>query len=250
MTNTFLKENQAVRLHVDRGVLRDIIEARITQDKRRSYYTIGSVFSGMGFTLVAMGSTNYTAASVFVLLGVFYYLCIVGANVNYVAEEEEDWKAPAKFKYYGEDTDDDLGEEEAEEKNEEGHIEFCNLSSLTMHEKMVLFRSVFEELSGFEMTDADVAQILRSHGTAESHETETSTPSDTGLTVIEEASSEEETEAPADAVVAEPEQEGPRLARAETSYSQTEEIAPVQPINLDIEEVTGVQTPEASSEVN
>jgi len=130
-----------------------------------------------------------------------------------------------------------------------------------MQEKMILFRSVFEELSGFEMTDADVAQILRRHGPAESQNTESSTPSDTGLTVIEETSSEEETdavqEAPAavavaETAVAEPAQqeEGPRLARAETSYSQTEESAAVQPINLDIEEVTGVETPEATNEVN
>ena len=243
-----------MRLHVDRGVLRDIIESRIIQDKRRSYYTIGSVFSGMGFTLVAMGSTNYTAATLFVLLGVFYYLCIVGANVNYVAEEEDGVKCD-------EEMDDEFQEEEAEE--EEG-IEFTNLSALTRNEKMLLFRTLFEDLSGFDIEATDLDQLLHP-------ETRAPAPSVAEESVSSEPSSD--ADASTETIV-EDGAAGPSLARAETSYSQPEvvaaaEVAPpvevAQPtaaesINLDAEEQaprnnsaeedSGAATPESSSDAN
>lgn len=262
MTNA--TENHAVRLHVDRGVLRDIIEARIVQDKRRSYYTIGSVFSGMGFTLVAMGSTNYTAATLFVLLGVFYYLCIVGANVNYVAEEEEDAEAKCD-----EEMDDEIQAEETEETEEadaeeEEGIEFTNLSALTRHEKMLLFRTLFEDLSGFDIEAAELRQLLRP-------ETRAPAPSVAEESVYSEPSSD--ADASTETIVQDG-ATGPRLARAETSYSQPEvvpvaEVTPpvevaqptaTEPINLDTEdeiprnnsaeEDSGAATPETSSDAN
>ena len=76
------EQENGIRLHVDRKVLRDIIQARLADGKRRSFFTIGNLFTGMGFTLVAMGSANYTASSLFVLIGLFVYMCIGGVGPN------------------------------------------------------------------------------------------------------------------------------------------------------------------------
>jgi hypothetical protein len=205
------EEAQGMRLHVDRGVLRDIIEARIASDKRRSYYTIGSVFSAMGFTLVALGSTNYTASSLFVLIGIFYYLCIVGVNVNYVDEE---------------------GTEEEVAGGEKGDV-----YAMTREEKLELVRTFIEELSGFEMTEEDIERIVwPAYNEAEDEADESQADqaqadqvqadqaqADDVDVQVERAELEIQPEPVAEneIVVEEGDQDdGPRLARAETSYSE------------------------------
>ncbi len=190
------EEAQGVRLHVDRGVLRDIIEARIASDKRRSYYTIGSVFSAMGFTLVALGSTNYTASTLFVLIGIFYYLCIVGVNVNYVDEE---------------------GAEEEVAGGEKGDV-----YAMTREEKLELVRAFIEELSGFEMTEEDIQRIVWPACGDEEDEADEAQADDVDVQVERaELEIQPEPVAENEIVVEEGDQaDGPRLARAETSYSE------------------------------
>ncbi len=190
------EEDQGMRLHVDRGVLRDIIEARIASDKRRSYYTIGSVFSAMGFTLVALGSTNYTASSLFVLIGIFYYLCIVGVNVNYVDEE---------------------GAEEEVAGGEKGDV-----YAMTREEKLELVRAFIEELSGFEMTEEDIQRIVWPACGDEEDEADEAQADDVDVQVERaELEIQPEPVAENEIVVEEGDQaDGPRLARAETSYSE------------------------------
>jgi hypothetical protein len=225
------KENQGIRLHVDRGVLRDIIEARIACDKRRSYYTIGSVFSGMGFTLVALGSTNYTAASIFVMLGLCYYMCISGVSVNYVDEDE--------------------GVEDGAEKFEE----------LDREEKVELVRTLMEELGGFHLSAEDVERLVQPVDEFSEQDEDEDECLDSELHVEEPVPVVEPV-----AEAAEP----PRLARAETSYSEgimaevveppmdqpgpesrvesATEPSPVQEAEgkNNVEEESGSATPEAS----
>jgi hypothetical protein len=243
------EEAQGMRLHVDRGVLRDIIEARIASDKRRSYYTIGSVFSAMGFTLVALGSTNYTASTLFVLIGIFYYLCIVGVNVNYVDEEG-------------------AGEEVA--SGEKGDV-----YAMTREEKLELVRAFIEELSGFEMTENDIERIVWP-AYSEEDEADEAQADDVDVQVERaELEIQPEPVAENEIVVEEGDQaDGPRLARAETSYSegvvtetqtQTQVVAEAEPIiaveapalveapvqeesetKNNVEDESGSATPEAS----
>jgi hypothetical protein len=193
------EEAQGMRLHVDRGVLRDIIEARIASDKRRSYYTIGSVFSAMGFTLVALGSTNYTASTLFVLIGIFYYLCIVGVGVNYVDEEG-------------------TGEEVV--GGDKGDV-----YDMTREEKLELVRAFIEELSGFEMTEEDIQRIVwPAYSEEEADEAQADQAQVDDVDVqVERAELEIQPEPVTEneIVVEEGDQaDGPRLARAETSYSE------------------------------
>lgn len=210
---------QGIRLHVDRKVLRDILQARIAEGKRGSFYTVGSVFTGMGFTLVAMGSTNYTASTLFVLIGLFVYMCIGGVNVDYdeggAEADADEWKEPARCPSY----DYEEEAEDGEESDAEAEMEYKELSVLTKAEKALIFRGLFHELSGFHIGEQEMEHIFRPRTRSDSKpevEVETVEPesppnSDAGLTVIEEASSEEE-------------QPAPRLARAETSYSAPEEL--------------------------
>ncbi len=231
------EENEGVRLHVDRGVLRDILEARIASDKRRSYYTIGSVFSAMGFTLVAVGSTNYTASSLFVLIGIFYYLCISGVSVNYVDDE---WD--------GED-----GEDESVEIKEMGRAE-----------KVELVRVLMQELGGFHLSTEDIEHLIQPVYTVEGEDKEDSLEGVDNLEPVLEVEGEDGLDGDAGEVVAEP----PRLARAETSYSEgvvvdesvvveqpqaqapieeaAQPVVEVQEEKNNVEDESGSATPEAS----
>jgi hypothetical protein len=261
---------QGIRLHVDRKVLRDILQARIAEGKRGSFYTVGSVFTGMGFTLVAMGSTNYTASTLFVLIGLFVYMCIGGVNVDYdeggayADVDADEWKEPARCPSYDYEEEAEDGEdgEDGEESDAEADMEYKELSVLTKAEKSLIFRGLFHELCGFHIGEQEMERIFRPRTRTRSEpepepdvevetvEPETPPNSDAGLTIIEEASSEEE-------------QPAPRLARAETSYSAPEELveadvqattqATVQPIivpeevnNSDITN-NGPATPESST---
>lgn len=218
------EESQGMRLHVDRGVLRDIIEARIASDKRRSYYTIGSVFSAMGFTLVALGSTNYTASSLFVLIGIFYYLCIVGVNVNYVDEEG-------------------AGEEVAENEKEDVY-------DMTREEKLELVRAFIEELSGFEMSEDDIQRIVWPAYSEEEAEDEADeaqadeAQADDVDVQVEQAELEIQPEPVAETEIFVEEmnqsEDGPRLARAETSYS--EGVVTESQIQTEVEAVVESET--------
>ena len=193
----YTEENEGVRLHVDRGVLRDIIEARIATDKRRSYYTIGSVFSAMGFTLVALGSTNYTASSLFVLIGIFYYLCISGVSVKYVDDE-----------WAGEDGED-----------EEDGSESVGMKEMGRAEKVELVRVLMQELGGFHLSTEDIEHLIQP--VYEVGEDGENGEKGDGLESVLESAAEtalevEEGELDGDAGTAVP----PRLVRAETSYSE------------------------------
>ncbi len=232
------EENEGVRLHVDRGVLRDIIEARIASDKRRSYYTIGSVFSAMGFTLVALGSKNYTASSLFVLIGIFYYLCISGVSVNYVDDE-----------WAGED-----GEDESVEIKEMGRTE-----------KVELVRVLMQELGGFHLSTEDIEHLVQPVYTVKGEEGQEEEDSLEGVDTLEpvlEVEGEDGLDGDAGEVLPEP----PRLARAETSYSEgvvvdesvvveqaqapieeaVEPVVEVQEAKNNVEDESGSATPEAS----
>jgi hypothetical protein len=237
------EENEGVRLHVDRGVLRDIIEARIATDKRRSYYTIGSVFSAMGFTLVALGSKNYTASSLFVLIGIFYYLCISGVSVNYVDDE-----------WAGEDEDG-----ESVEMKEMGRAE-----------KVELVRVLMQELGGFHLSTEDIEHLVQPVYTVKGEEGQEEEDSLEGVDNLEPVlevegeDGEDGLDGDAGEVLPEP----PRLARAETSYSEgvvvdegvvveqvqaqapieeaVEPVVEVQEAKNNVEDESGSATPEAS----
>ena len=241
------EEENGIRLHVDRKVLRDIIQARLADGKRRSFFTIGNLFTGMGFTLVAMGSANYTASSVFVLIGLFVYMCIGGVAVEYDegGADADEWKEPARCGHY--DDEEEVYEEETE---------FQGLSGLSKEEKMVIFSTLFHELSGLTMGGNDVERILQTEEEEEEEGVDaegvdanmedsgpatppnSESPSDAGLTIIEEEHSTPQSDE---------ELSGPRLARAETSYSQTDapSLDSEQPNNV---EESGSATSEASAE--
>jgi hypothetical protein len=190
-----------MKLNIDRAILRDIMEARATNERRNSYYVVGSIFSGMSFTMLLLGSDNYTAISTLVMVGMMFYSCISCNKIDF----EETCYEVSENKEYDE-------QEEAEEP-------YMKVDELTLDEKINLFKELFYELSNIRLEDEELERMLTTVNYAkedeiaeeEANDKPEETPQkNTTENVIEQLRKvEEETKAR-------------NLARAETYYSEGE----------------------------
>jgi hypothetical protein len=118
-----------MKLNIDRAILRDIMEARATNERRNSYYVVGSIFSGMSFTMLLLGSDNYTAISALVMVGMMFYSCI---SCNKIDFEETDCGANG------------AGEKNKEcDEQEEAEEPYMKVDELTLDEKINLFTEMY-----------------------------------------------------------------------------------------------------------
>jgi hypothetical protein len=204
-----------MKLNIDRAILRDIMETRATNERRNSYYVVGSIFSGMSFTMLLLGSDNYTAISALVMVGMMFYSCI---SCNKIDFEETD-----------------CGANGAGEKNKEFYETeepYMKMDEMTLDEKINLFKELFYELSNIQLEDEELERMLTTVNYAEEKEEE----------VTEEESTEETNGKPEEEVPENPEKnttekspeesEKPEedtktrnMARAETYYSEGEPVA-------------------------
>jgi hypothetical protein len=128
-----------MKLNIDRAILRDIMETRATNERRNSYYVVGSIFSGMSFTMLLLGSDNYTAISALVMVGMMFYSCI---SCNKIDFEE-------------------LGRENKEyDEQEEAEEPYMKVDELTLDEKINLFKELFYELSNIRLEDEELERML------------------------------------------------------------------------------------------
>ena len=199
-----------MKLNIDRAILRDIMETRATNERRNSYYVVGSIFSGMSFTMLLLGSDNYTAISALVMVGMMFYSCI---SCNKIDFEE-------------------LGRENKEyDEQEEAEEPYMKVDELTLDEKINLFKELFYELSNIRLEDEELERMLTTVNYVEEEE------------AAEEEATEETNDKPEEEVPENPEKnttekspeesEKPEeedtktrnMARAETYYSEGEPVA-------------------------
>jgi hypothetical protein len=190
-----------MKLNIDRAILRDIMEARATNERRNSYYVVGSIFSGMSFTMLLLGSDNYTAISALVMVGMMFYSCISCNKIDFEETELRD-----ENKEYDE-------QEEAEEP-------YMKVDEMTLDEKINLFKELFYELSKIRLEDEELERMLTTVSYAEEEDE-----------VAEEETNDKAEEAPqkntTEKVIeqlrkVEEETKARNLARAETYYSEGE----------------------------
>ena len=129
-----------MKLNIDRTILRDIMEARATNERRNSYYVVGSIFSGMSFTMLLLGSDNYTAISALVMVGMIFYSCI---SCNKIDFEE----------IGGVSSDSNQDQEEDQET-------YMKVGEMTLDEKINLFKELFYELSNIHLKDEELERML------------------------------------------------------------------------------------------
>jgi hypothetical protein len=194
-----------MKLNIDRAILRDIMEARTTNERRNSYYVVGSIFSGMSFTMLLLGSDNYTAISALVMVGMIFYSCISCNKIDF-----EETELRNENKEYNE-------QEEAEEP-------YMKVDEMTLDEKINLFKELFYELSNIRLEDEELERMLTTVSYAEQEEEE----------VAEEETNDKAEETPQKNTTekaieqlrkVEEDTKGRNLARAETSYSEGEPAA-------------------------
>ena len=194
-----------MKLNIDRAILRDIMEARATNERRNSYYVVGSIFSGMSFTMLLLGSDNYTAISALVMVGMMFYSCISCNKIDF-----EETELRNENKEYNE-------QEEAEEP-------YMKVDEMTLDEKINLFKELFYELSNIRLEDEELERMLTTVSYAEQEEEE----------VAEEETNDKAEETPQKNTTekaieqlrkVEEDTKGRNLARAETSYSEGEPAA-------------------------
>lgn len=207
----------AIHFNVDKTVLRDIIEARSVSDKQRFYYVVGSIFSGMSFTMLLLKSDNYSAITFLTMIGMLFYTCISCQNVNYdedEVEEEDPNPTPTNTPIMkGMPGVDDV--EEAED---------FILDYLSKDNKIILFKQLFHELVDMDFNDSEIERLIES-----SEETEEEAIEEVYTEEIPEKEAESETvqEEAQDKVLAqlrqvEAETAARNLARAQTSFSDSE----------------------------
>ena len=139
-----------MKLNIDRTILRDIMEARATNERRNSYYVVGSIFSGMSFTMLLLGSDNYTAISTLVMVGMIFYSCI---SCNKIDFEE----------IGGVSSDSNQDQEEDQEP-------YMKVGEMTLDEKINLFKELFYELSNIHLEDEELERMLTTVNYAEEEE--------------------------------------------------------------------------------
>lgn len=139
-----------MKLNIDRTILRDIMEARATNERRNSYYVVGSIFSGMSFTMLLLGSDNYTAISTLVMVGMIFYSCI---SCNKIDFEE----------IGGVSSDSNQDQEEDQET-------YMKVGEMTLDEKINLFKELFYELSNIHLEDEELERMLTTVNYAEEEE--------------------------------------------------------------------------------
>jgi hypothetical protein len=198
-----------MKLNIDRAILRDIMEARATNERRNSYYVVGSIFSGMSFTMLLLGSDNYTAISALVMVGMMFYSCISCNKIDF-----EETCSNSK-----------------EEMEAEAEDSYMKVDEMTLDEKINLFKELFYELSNIQLEDEELERMLTTVNYAEKEEE-----------VTEEESTEETNGKPEEEVPETPqknttenvieqlrkveeETKARNLARAETYYSEGEPAA-------------------------
>jgi len=199
-----------MKLNIDRAILRDIMETRATNERRNSYYVVGSIFSGMSFTMLLLGSDNYTAISALVMVGMMFYSCI---SCNKIDFEE-------------------LGEKNKEyDEQEEADEPYMKVDELTLDEKINLFKELFYELSNIRLEDEELERMLTTVNYAEEEEAaEEEATEETNDKQEEEVpeNPEKNTTEKADEESEKPEEEDTKtrnMARAETYYSEGEPAA-------------------------
>lgn len=183
------------------------MEARATNERRTSYYVVGSIFSGMSFTMLLLGSDNYTAISALVMVGMMFYSCI---SCNKIDFEETDC--------YAKDKDKNKEYDEVAETEDQ----YMKVDEMTLDEKIKLFKELFYELSNVRLEDEELERMLDTVGYAEEEEEEE---------VAEDKPTEEAPENPekntTEKVIeqlrkVEEDTKARNLARAETYYSEGE----------------------------
>jgi hypothetical protein len=208
-----------MKLNIDRAILRDIMEARATNERRNSYYVVGSIFSGMSFTMLLLGSDNYTAISALVMVGMMFYSCI---SCNKIDFEETDCGANG------------AGEKNKEcDEQEEAEEPYMKVDEMTLDEKINLFKELFYELSNIRLEDEELERMLTTVSYAEQEEEEVAEEEAT-----EETKDKAEDEAPENPEKnttekspeesEKPEEDDTKtrnMARAETYYSEGEPAA-------------------------
>jgi hypothetical protein len=198
-----------MKLNIDRAILRDIMEARATNERRNSYYVVGSIFSGMSFTMLLLGSDNYTAISALVMVGMMFYSCI---SCNKIDFEETDCGANGageKNKEYDE-------QEEAEEP-------YMKVDEMTLDEKINLFKELFYELSKIRLEDEELERMLTTVSYAEEEDEVAEDETDDKA---EETPQKNTTEKAIEQLrKVEEDTKARNLARAETYYSEGEPAA-------------------------
>jgi predicted RNase H-like nuclease (RuvC/YqgF family) len=140
-----------MKLNIDRAILRDIMEARATNERRNSYYVVGSIFSGMSFTMLLLGSDNYTAISALVMVGMMFYSCI---SCNKIDFEESEFR----------------GENKEYDEQEEAEEPYMKVDEMTLDEKINLFKELFYELSNIRLEDEELERMLTTVNYAEEEE--------------------------------------------------------------------------------
>ena len=159
MTTT---RSNSLHFNIDKSVLRDIIEARATQDKQRFYYVVGSIFSGMSFTLLFTGTDNYSAVTFLTMIGIFFYSCVACNNVNYGDDERID---SSKYMVEGEDEgeNEDTVSTVSTPNNTpmmQGMDGSFDVDFLTIEDKISLFKQIFYEIANMELEDRELEKII------------------------------------------------------------------------------------------
>lgn len=148
----------AIHFNIDKTVLRDIIEARSVRDKQSFYYIVGSIFSGMSFTMLLLKSDNYSAITFLTMIGMFFYTCISCQNVNYEEDEakDEDEEDPNPTPTNTPIMKGMTGVDDVEEADE------FFLDYLSKDNKIILFKQLFHELVGTDFSDSEIEHLIES----------------------------------------------------------------------------------------
>lgn len=148
----------SVHFNIDKTVLRDIIEARSVRDKQSFYYIVGSIFSGMSFTMLLLKSDNYSAITFLTMIGMFFYTCISCQNVNYEEDEakDEDEEDPNPTPTNTPIMKGMTGIDDVEEADE------FFLDYLSKDNKIILFKQLFHELVGTDFSDSEIEHLIES----------------------------------------------------------------------------------------
>jgi hypothetical protein len=210
-----------MKLNIDRAILRDIMETRATNERRNSYYVVGSIFSGMSFTMLLLGSDNYTAISALVMVGMMFYSCI---SCNKIDFEETDCGANG------------AGEKNKEcDEQADAEEPYMKVDEMTLDEKINLFKELFYELSNIRLEDEELERMLTTVNYAEEEEVaeeeateETNDKQEEEVPENPEKNTTEKTTEESEKTTEEsekPEEEDTKtrnMARAETYYSEGE----------------------------
>lgn len=198
-----------MKLNIDRTILRDIMEARATNERRNSYYVVGSIFSGMSFTMLLLGSDNYTAISALVMVGMIFYSCI---SCNKIDFEEIGCGSTS-------------AESESESEDQETYMK---VGEMTLDEKINLFKELFYELSNIRLEDEELERMLTTVNYVEEEIAEESAEDKSGdeTETAEENPEKNNTEKVIEQLrKVEEDTKTRNMTRAETYYSETEPAA-------------------------